>query len=537
MSRQMKKSKILIVDDMPENLGVLFNLLNDHYEVLAAENGSIALEIIEQDKPDLVLLDIMMPDIDGYEVCRILKNSNHTKDIPIIFISALNELENKVKGLNLGAVDYITKPFQQEEVLARINSHLEIKRLNDKLVELNSSLEEKVKSRTQELEDKITENESMNKALQQSESKFKAIFDGAPESILLVEFETGQIVDMNKAGCELIGLQHDEIIGRDHGEFFIPVKEDNALNDYESLRGKYPNNLRTADGTLIPIENSIKTMIINGNIYLLGIMRDVSDRIKYQKGIIDAKNKAEESDKLKSIFLANMSHELRTPLISILGFSNILQEEIEDEDIREMVTNIHTSGMRLLDTFNLLLNLTELESGNVKVNKEILIPTEVINEIVDEMRREIENKSLKLILDYQVERHISVDRIMFKEMVENLLGNAVKFTSKGSIGIKIIDSPDKNGYCDIIFTDSGIGMKEEYLTKIFHAFRQGSEGNNRNYEGTGLGLTITKKFVDLNEGSILVESEEGAGSKFTLRLKTAQLNERKSENEIQVEHN
>ncbi len=521
MSLPDKKSKILIVDDTPENLSVLFNLLNTRYEVLAAESGSVALEIIEQDKPDLILLDIIMPDIDGYEVCRILKISDQTRHIPVIFISALNEPDNKVKGFSSGAVDYITKPFQHEEVFARIQTHLDIKHLTEKLTRLNSSLEEKVKERTMELEEKIKENEKMNEAVQQSETKFKAIFEGAPESMLLVDFESGVIADVNDAGCRLIGLERDEIIGRDHGDFFIPPDEDSYIRRYDSLNGKYPNNLRSADGTLTPVENSVKTVLINGDIYLLGIMRDVSERINYQRGIIEAKEKAEQSDRLKSIFLANMSHELRTPLISILGFSNILQDEITDEDLKEMVDNIHSSGIRLLETFNLLLNLTELESGNVVANKEEIYPADIINSVIEEKRNEINNKSLELIVKSESDCMISADRSMLKEIITNVLGNAIKFTSRGSISIEIKERPEDTRFSEIIITDTGIGIKQEYIDKIFTAFRQGSEGNNRNYEGTGLGLTVTNKFVELNDGIISVESEEGVGSKFTLSFKNA----------------
>ena len=538
MSRPDKKSKILIVDDTPENLSVLFNLLNSRYEVLAAESGSVALEITEQDKPDLILLDIIMPEIDGYEVCRILKSSEDTKHIPVIFISALNEADNKVKGFDAGAVDYITKPIQHEEVFARIQTHLDIKHLTEKLTRLNSSLEEKVKERTKELEEKIKENEKMNEAVQQSETKFKAIFEGAPESMLLVDFESGVIADVNDVGCRLIGLERHEIIGRDHGDFFIPPDEDSYIRRYDSLNGKYPNNLRSADGTLTPVENSVKTVLINGEIYLLGIMRDVSERIQYQRGIIEAKDKAEQSDRLKSIFLANMSHELRTPLISILGFSNILQEEITDEDIKEMVDNIHSSGMRLLETFNLLLNLTELESGNVVANKEEVHPSDIINGVIEEKRQEINAKSLDLILNYETDCMISADRSMLKEIIANVLGNAIKFTSQGNIGIEIKRNTENDALCDIVIQDTGIGMKPEYIEKIFTAFRQGSEGNNRNYEGTGLGLTVTKKFVELNDGIIGVESEEGVGSKFTLSFKRAESNsgsEQLARKSIQVE--
>jgi len=140
MNLKNKKPIILIVDDKPENLSVLFSLLNELYEVLAAESGVVALDIIRSSKPDLILLDIMMPELDGYELCSIVKSSEYTKDIPIIFMSALSETSDKVRGFELGAVDYIIKPFQQEEVVARIKTHLSIKLLTEELSNINKSL-------------------------------------------------------------------------------------------------------------------------------------------------------------------------------------------------------------------------------------------------------------------------------------------------------------------------------------------------------------------------------------------------------------
>ncbi len=132
---------LLIVDDTPENIGVLFDCLtNQHFRILVAENGMNALEIAENKCPDLILLDIMMPGIDGFETCRQLKSKKQTKDIPVIFMTALSDTSNKIKGLQLGAVDYVTKPFQQHEVLARINTHLKIHHLQKKLQVQNEQL-------------------------------------------------------------------------------------------------------------------------------------------------------------------------------------------------------------------------------------------------------------------------------------------------------------------------------------------------------------------------------------------------------------
>ncbi|MBN1300087.1 MAG: response regulator [Melioribacteraceae bacterium] len=518
--QEVKKPKILIVDDMPENLAVLFNLLNNNYEVIAAENGSIALEIIENDKPDIILLDIMMPDIDGYEVCKILKNSPVTEDIPVIFISALSETENVIKGLNLGAVDYITKPFHQEEVVLRIKTHLKISELTRKLENSNKQLEKKVKLRTKELENEITENKRMNDALQESEKKFKALFNGAPETMLLIDFESGEIIDINAAGCLLLKAGYDEIIGTNHGEIFVPSDESekaniNSMSEFNKKR-VFANNLRKFDGEIIPIETAVKAVLVEGNLYMLGIVRDISERVKYQREILEAKEKAEEMNRLKSIFLANMSHELRTPLISILGFSEILLEEVGGE-LKEMVENIHVSGNRLSDTLNLLLRLTDIESGSMKAVKRVIYPSRLIKEVIDDYLEELQRKLLPVRLYLDEEAQIEADENMFKEIIRHIFKNAIKFTKHGEITVSLeVQKEFEEDIVKIIIADTGIGIKPEYIDLIFEPFRQGSEGNNRNYEGTGLGLTIAKRCLELNEAGIKVESEEGVGSKFIL---------------------
>jgi two-component system, NtrC family, sensor kinase len=153
-----KKEVILIVDDNSNNLGILYNLLDDAaFEVLVAQDGESAIEKVEYAHPDLILLDIMMPGIDGFETCSRLKTNSLTTNIPIIFMSALSDAVDKVKGLSLGAVDYITKPFQQEEVLARVKLHLKLSYLNKKIEKQNQELEQRVQERTVELTSTLNE--------------------------------------------------------------------------------------------------------------------------------------------------------------------------------------------------------------------------------------------------------------------------------------------------------------------------------------------------------------------------------------------
>jgi DNA-binding response OmpR family regulator len=152
ISEKQNKATILIVDDIPDNIGVLLDFLMDkNFRVLVAEDGESAIEQVMFLKPDLILLDVMMPGIDGFETCRRLKENNLTSDVPVIFMTALSDLDDKVRGFNSGAVDYITKPIQHEEVLARINTHLSLQQLREELKQTNDELENRVKQRTNEL--------------------------------------------------------------------------------------------------------------------------------------------------------------------------------------------------------------------------------------------------------------------------------------------------------------------------------------------------------------------------------------------------
>ena len=146
-----KQNDILIVDDMPDNLSLLMQMLTEHgYRVRPVLNGKLALQVVQNSLPDLILLDILMPGIDGYEVCRRLKAEEHTRDIPIIFISALDDTMDKVKAFELGGVDYITKPFQEKEVLARVKTHLDLRQAKEEIRRMNATLEKRVIERTRQ---------------------------------------------------------------------------------------------------------------------------------------------------------------------------------------------------------------------------------------------------------------------------------------------------------------------------------------------------------------------------------------------------
>jgi len=237
-----------------------------------------------------------------------------------------------------------------------------------------------------------------------------------------------------------------------------------------------------------------------------------------KKELIVAKEAAEEMSKIKSNFLANMSHELRTPLIAILGYTEILKSEIEHIEWNDMISTIMQSGKRLLETLNLILDLSKVEADKVMINYGEINIAEEVSDIVIMLNPVAQKKSLYLKAKIEKEIILSkLDKRLFHSIITNLVNNAIKYTHKGGINVELsVIKSGGNDYAMIRVADTGIGIAKEDQEIIFDEFRQVSEGYNRHFEGSGLGLTIARKFAEKMGGSISLESEVGTGSTFTV---------------------
>ncbi len=252
---------------------------------------------------------------------------------------------------------------------------------------------------------------------------------------------------------------------------------------------------------------------------MIGTIQDITERKNAESSLILAKEKAEEMNRLKSNFLANMSHELRTPLNGIMGFSELLVENASGDEQRMMAETIHRSGRRLLNTLNLILNLSKIEANKQEIH---LIPIE-LNELVTACvgLYDAYAKSRKITIAAVPFTHpllVVSDRQMLDSILNNLISNAIKYTTEGGVTVSV---SDKGSVAGISIRDTGIGISEEGQQIIFDAFRQVSEGFGRAFEGTGLGLTITKRYIELLGGKIDLESTPGKGSTFTITLPLA----------------
>jgi PAS domain S-box-containing protein len=242
---------------------------------------------------------------------------------------------------------------------------------------------------------------------------------------------------------------------------------------------------------------------------------DLTERKEREQKLVEAKERAEEMNRLKTAFLANMSHEIRTPLTSIIGFAEVLGEEVEGEK-GEMASLIHRSGMRLKQTLTSVLDLARLEEDEIRLSLDRTDLTEPIRETVNLLRPQVEGSDVELRLDLSSTSVTAVvDEAAFDRILTNLLTNAIKFTEEGHVTVALEAGPDT---VTLTVADTGVGISASFLQRIFDAFKQESEGTMREYEGIGLGLTITKRLIELMNGTIDVDSTKGEGTTVTVAL-------------------
>ncbi|BDQ03315.1 MAG: hypothetical protein KatS3mg037_1890 [Ignavibacterium sp.] len=390
----------------------------------------------------------------------------------------------------------------------------------------------------------VFQRKSIEDALRKSEEKYRNFIEKSMEGIYLLQFrkpidttlpvnkqielfyEYGYIAEANDAMANMYGLSSSkELIGKSLAEIHGGKNKSENIESFKSfiMNGYKVENSETVeiriDGSQLYVLNNVIGIIENNKLVAnWGTQIDITERKLAEEAILKAKEKAEEASRLKSNFLSNMSHELRTPLIGILGYSEIMMNELANSNYGEMASTIYQSGSRLLETLNMILTLSKVESEKVNLNLSDVSLTELVDEVRILFDSVARKKNIELKAVYPKEGlSIKSDAKILREIFNNLVNNAVKYTEKGSVLIEVKRN-ELTGEIMIRVKDTGIGIPKDKLDIIFEEFRQASEGLARNFEGTGLGLSITKKFVQLLGGKIFVESQVGLGSTFTVVL-------------------
>lgn len=378
----------------------------------------------------------------------------------------------------------------------------------------------------------ITERKQAEIELQHSEERFRRAVLNAPLPIM-IHAEDGEVLQISRAWTELTGYALEDI--PTISKWLEQADRQEAEEIEAHLSQLYRSKERVAEGEYVIFTKSGKRQIWEFSSSLLGALPDkrhlgismaldITERIKTQKAMQQAKETAEYASRAKSDFLANMSHELRTPLNGIIGFAEILRDELVGEinaEQRECVNDIHISGQHLLEMINDILDLSKIEAGKMVLQLEEFSVVEAVEEVNAIITALAVKKNLELTLNYNRNCVIEADRVKFKQIFYNLLSNAVKFTPEGGKVAMHLEISDTALRAEVI--DTGIGISDADQAKLFAPFTQIDTSKSRRYGGTGLGLALTHRLITLHGGEISVESQEGKGSNFTLRIPLQQL--------------
>lgn len=503
---------ILLVDDQRNNLLALESILSEMGEnLVTAESGSAALRHLLQMDFAVVLLDVQMPDMDGFETAHLIRSRERSSDTPIIFLTALSRSETNVfRGYELGAVDYIFKPFHPEILRSKVNVFVELFRRR-----------EAFKHQAHELARLIRQNE--------------LILNAAAEGVFGVNL-LGQSTFVNPAAARMIGRTSEEIAGTDMHSLVHPVFPGVITCNVERCRlhavvhgepayDEVEETFYRSDGTSFPVEFCASPMR-DENGELLGSVitfRDVTEK-RAAALAVEAERRyreAEAQNHAKDNFLATLSHELRTPMTSILGWVQFLRTgHFDQQELDEALRTIESSARlqaRLIDD---MLDVSRMILGKFQVDLKPTRISDVVEAALTTARPFATDNEVRLTWEIEDrESIVDADASRMQQVIGNLLSNAIKFTPSGKHVDLRVDR--MNGSLRIKVTDEGEGIDPSFLPYVFDRLRQGESSNKRS--GLGLGLAIARHIIELHHGEISAASEGlGHGASFTVMLPVAQ---------------
>ncbi|MDT0631478.1 PAS domain-containing sensor histidine kinase [Rubrivirga sp. S365] len=356
-------------------------------------------------------------------------------------------------------------------------------------------------------------------ALRASEARYHTLVDRASDAVFVHGLD-GEDAELNRAARAIMGVAEGEAAPPLIGSV---AEADRPLARDHMRRLQAVGNARTdlrvvlPDGSERLLEFESQVIDVGGTQRVLSLGRDVGARRDYERGLVEAREAAEETARVKSAFLANMSHEIRTPLTAVIGFADLLMDEV-DRDARGLVEAIETGGRRLLATLNSVLDLARLDAHTEALRP---VPLDVVGHVEGSatlLRPAAEARGLRLdVVAPDGPVPATLDAGALDRILTNLVGNAVKFTERGGVTVEVGVCPDDAAVV-LRVADTGIGISKDFLPSLFDEFRQQSEGDARSHEGSGLGLAITQRLVDLMGGTIATESAPGVGTTFTVTL-------------------
>jgi PAS domain S-box-containing protein len=508
--------RLLVVDDSPTYLHEVGERLGgEGYDVVLARSGEEALELLRAQPVDCILLDMVMPGLSGQETCRRIKQSAEWRHLPLVMMTAHDDRAVMIDGINAGADDYIPKSADLEVLKARLRAQLRRKHLED---ETRRAREQLVRRET--------------------EARFQRLIHSNIIGVILGELD-GRLSDANDAFLQMIGYSRADL---EAGALLwsgltAPEWQPRDAHAIEQLRRSgsatpYEKECLRKDGSRVPV--LLGLVLLEGSNTVVGFVLDQTEQKvaeerlrRYALALEEsnrqlelARSRAEQQSQFKSRFLASMSHELRTPLNAIIGFSELLEQELFgplNGTQQEYIQHVSASGRHLLNLVNDILDLSKVEAGRMELAREWTSLPMVVEAVRGALRPLADKRGLTVSVSLPPTLpDLYFDQMRVRQVLYNLLSNAIKFTPPGG---KIELRAELSGN-DLVVAcqDSGVGIAPADLPRLFREFSQIASGSGARPEGTGLGLALTRKLVELHGGTISVASEPGRGSTFTFTL-------------------
>lgn len=364
------------------------------------------------------------------------------------------------------------------------------------------------------------------KRLKENETQLQGLIDSIPLMIMVTNHQ-GKILSANRQTLKNYQLNFQELSELNSTTFYSDPDDRqqilNALQAGEQIHQKIIS-MKDADGIPRKMMLSVLPIHFNQQPANLSIAIDLTERIQFEKELQQAKEQAESASRTKSQFLANMSHEIRTPMNAIIGFTELLNEQVTEPRLKRYIRTIQAAGKTLLTLINDILDLSKIEAGKMDLDKKAVNPHSLFDEIGQIFMINIQRKGLDFLVDIDktLPEGLLLDGVRLRQILFNLLGNAVKFTEQGYVKLKVsaCDVDEHHSKLDILIqvSDTGIGIPEDQQARIFNAFEQRENQDVQKFGGTGLGLAITQRLVNMMGGDIWVESTPGQGTTFNLLI-------------------
>jgi two-component system, sensor histidine kinase and response regulator len=550
---------ILIVENRDSQAASLKSMFEKNgYRAAVARDGREAMRILETPiTPQIVISDIVMPNMNGYELCGHIRSQDNLRDIPIILMTSFSDPEDVIQALECGADNFVTKPFSEDLLISRIRTVLLNKKRREgwgvqkgsdiyiagkkhvitaqrqQIIDFLFSTYETAAYKNHEreientrlitlqrkLEKDILERRHAEERLFESEKQLKLLLNTVQTGVVIIDVQTHVISDVNQYAADLIGLPKERIIGNTCHQFICTALPGKCpFAETERKTDSSEEILIRAGGDLLPILKKVTPIQMNQREYLLESFSDITEQVRAKEEILKAKVAAETANMAKSEILANTSHEIRTPMNGIIGMAGLLLDTkltVEQQDYAE---TIRSSAVSLMSIINDVLDFSKIEAG--KMDLEILHfdIRILVNEVSELLATRALEKGLELtcMVNHDVPSLLKGDPGRLRQVLINLTGNAIKFTEKGKVDIQVnLDrEEDRSITVRFIITDTGIGIPEDKQHLLFQSFSQVDASTTRRYGGTGLGLVISKRIVGMMKGQIGVDSSEGAGAIF-----------------------